>query len=113
MIALLALARSIIYSDPVYSEEAILPCCNALGFPSLDDRLRVVLTQALAIHAEQHFKYFGLVDGLQEAVALVPEIVNLLSSGEGVGGLYSSKCAYLLIQLAQWWRKSNTSKDFF
>jgi hypothetical protein len=94
MIALLALARSIIYSDPVYSEEAILRCRTALSFSSLDDQLRVVLTQALAIHAEQRFKYFGLVDSLQEAITLVPEIVNLLSSGEGVGGLYSSKRAY-------------------
>ena len=94
MIALLALARSIIYSDPGYSEEAILRCRTALSFSSLDDQLRVVLTQALAIHAEQRFKYFGLIDGLQEAITLVPEIVNLLSSGEGVGGLYSSKRAY-------------------
>lgn len=94
MIALLALARSIIYSDPGYSEEAILRCRTALSFSSLDDQLRVVLTQALAIHAEQRFKYFGLVDSLQEAITLVPEIVNLLSSGEGVGGLYSSKRAY-------------------
>ena len=94
MIALLALARSIIYSDPGYSEEAILRCRTALSFASLDDQLRVVLTQALAIHAEQRFRYFGLVDGLQEAITLVPEIVNLLSSGEGVGGLYSSKRAY-------------------
>jgi CHAT domain len=94
MIALLALARSIIYSDPGYSEEAILRCRTALSFSSLDHQLRVVLTQALAIHAEQRFKYFGLVDGLQEAITLVPEIVSLLSSGEGVGGLYSSKRAY-------------------
>jgi hypothetical protein len=94
MIALLALARSIIYSDPGYSEETILRCRTALSFSSLDDQLRVVLTQALAIHAEQRFKYFGLVDGLQEAITLVPEIVNLLSSGEDVGGLYSSKRAY-------------------
>lgn len=94
MIALLSLARSIIYTDPGYSEEAILRCRTALSFSSLDHQLRVVLTQALAIHAEQRFKYFGLVDGLQEAITLVPEIVNLLSSGEGVGGLYSSKRAY-------------------
>lgn len=94
MIALLALARSIIYSDPGYSEEAILRCRTALSFSSLDNQLRVVLTQALAIHAEQRFKHYGLVDGLQEAITLVPEIVNLLSSGEGVGGLYSSKRAY-------------------
>jgi hypothetical protein len=94
MIALLALARSIIYSDPGYSEEAIVRCRTALCFSSLDDQLRVVLTQALAIHAEQRFRYFGLVEGLQEAITLVPEIVNLLSSGEGVGGLYSSKRAY-------------------
>ncbi|KAF8495458.1 CHAT domain-containing protein [Russula emetica] len=94
MIALLALARSIIYSDPGHSEEAILRCRAALSFSSLDDQLRVVLTQALAIHAEQRFKYFGIVDGLQEAITLVPEIVNLLSSGEGVGGLYTSKRAY-------------------
>ena len=94
MIALLALARSIIYTDPGHSEQAILRCRTALSFSSLDDQLRIVLTQALAIHAEQRFKYFGLVDGLQEAVSLVPEIVNLLSSGEGLGGLYSSKRAY-------------------
>ncbi|KAI0272812.1 hypothetical protein BGY98DRAFT_1099778 [Russula aff. rugulosa BPL654] len=94
MIALLALARSIIYSDPGNSEEAILRCRIALSFSSLDDQLRVVLTQALAIHAEQRFKYFGLINGLQEAITLVPEIVNLLSSGEGVGGLYTSKRAY-------------------
>lgn len=94
IIALLALARSIIFSDPGYSEEAILRCRTALSFSSLDDQLRVVLTQALAIYAEQRFKYFGLFDGLQEAIALVPEIVNLLTSGEGVGGLYSSKRAY-------------------
>ena len=94
MIALLALARSIIYSDPGYSEEAILRCRTALSFSSLDDQLRVVLTQALAIHAEQRFKYFGLIDGLQEAISLVPEIVNLLSSEEGAGGLYTSKRAY-------------------
>ena len=94
MIALLALARSIIYSDPGYSEEAILRCRAALSFSSLDGQLRVVLTQALAIHAEQRFKYFGLIDGLQEAITLVPELVNLLSSGEVVGGLYTSKRAY-------------------
>ena len=70
-------------------------CCRtALGFSSLDDQLRVVLTQALVILAEQRFRYFGLVDGLQEAITLVPEMVNLLSSGEGVGGSYSSKRAY-------------------
>jgi CHAT domain-containing protein len=94
MIALLALARSIIYSDPGYSEEAILRCRTALSFSSLDNNLRVVLTQALAIHAEQRFKFFGLADGLQEAVSLVPEMVSLLSSGEGVGGVYTSKRAY-------------------
>jgi CHAT domain-containing protein len=94
MIAQLALARSIIYSEPGYSEEAILRCRTALSFSSLDDQLRVVLTQALAILAEQRFKSFGLSDGLQEAITLVPEIVNLLSSGEGVGGLYTSKRAY-------------------
>ena len=94
MIAQLALARSIIYSEPGYSEEAIIRCRTALSFSSLDDQLRVVLTQALAILAEQRFKSFGLADGLQEAITLVPEIVNLLSSGEGVGGLYTSKRGY-------------------
>lgn len=94
MIALLALARSIIYSDPLHSEEAMLRCRTALSFSSLDGQLRVVLTQALAIHAEQRFKYFGLIDGLQEAITLVPEMVSLISSGEGVGGLYTSKRAY-------------------
>lgn len=94
MIALLALARSIIYSDPGNSEEAILRCCTALSFSSLDNQLRVVLTQALAIHAEQRLKYYGLFDGLQEAITLVPEIVDLLSSGEDVGGLYTTKRAF-------------------
>ncbi|KAH9997069.1 hypothetical protein BJV77DRAFT_1065469 [Russula vinacea] len=94
MIALLALARSIIYSDPGYSEEAILRCRAALSFTSLDNHLRVVLTQALAILAEQRFKYFGLADGLQEADSLVSDIVMLLSSEEGVGGVYASKRAY-------------------
>lgn len=94
MIALLALARSIMYSDPGYSEEAVLRCRTALSFSSLDGQPRIVLTQALAIHAEQRFKYFGRIDDLQEAITLVPEIVNLLSSGEGVGELYTSKRAY-------------------
>ena len=94
MIALLALARSIIYSDPGYSEEAILRCRAALSFTSLDNHLRVVLTQALAILAEQRFKYFGLADGLQEADSLVSDMVFLLSSEEGVGGVYASKRAY-------------------
>ena len=101
MIALLALARSIIYSDPGYSEEAILRCRTALSSPLLNDHLRVVFTQALAIHAEQRFKQFGLVDGLQEAISLVPEIVNLLSSGEGVGGLYASKRAYSIATVVE------------
>jgi hypothetical protein len=89
MIALLALAWSIIYSDPGYSEEAILRCRATPSFSSLGDQLHVVLTQALdglTIHLEQRFKYFGLVNYLQETTTLVPEIVNLLSS--------VSKCAY-------------------
>lgn len=88
MIALLALAWSIIYSDPGYSEEAILRCRATLSFSSLGDQLHVVLTQALdglTVHLEQRFKYFGLVNYLQETTTLVPEIVNLLSSGERVG----------------------------
>ena len=101
MIALHALARSIIYSDPRYSEEAILRCRAALSHSSLNDHLRVVFTQALAIHAEQRFKHFGLADGLQEAISLVPEIVNLLSSGEDVGGLYASKRAYSLATVVE------------
>ena len=101
MIALLALARSIIYSDPAYSEEAILRCRTALSSSLLGDHLRVVFTQALAIHAEQRFKQFGLVDGLQEAISLIPEIVDLLSSREGVGGLYASKRAYSIATVVE------------
>ncbi|KAI0301423.1 CHAT domain-containing protein [Russula brevipes] len=86
MSALLTLARSIFYSDPQYSEEAMSRCRTALSSPSLDDHLRVVLTQALAIQAEQRFKSFGLTDGLMEAGSLVPDLVNLISSTEGIGG---------------------------
>jgi len=81
MIALLVLARSIFYSEPEYSEETISRC-------------RTALTQALAIHAEQRFRSFGLIDGFREARSLVPEIVNLSSSGEDVGVLYASKRAH-------------------
>ncbi|KAI0272816.1 hypothetical protein BGY98DRAFT_1179086 [Russula aff. rugulosa BPL654] len=88
MIALLALAWSIIYSDPGYSEEAILRCRATHSFSSLGDQLRVVLTDGLTIHLEQRFKYFGLIDYLQETITLVPEIVNPLSSGERVGDLF-------------------------
>lgn len=101
MIAFLTLARSIFYSDPEYSEQAILRCRAALSFSTLDDQLRVVLTQALAIHAEQRFKYFGLADGLHEAGSLVPQIVNLLSSGEDVGGLYASRRAYTIATVVE------------
>ncbi|KAH9972516.1 CHAT domain-containing protein [Russula compacta] len=101
MIAFLTLARSIFYSDPEYSEQAILRCRAALSFSTLDDHLRVVLTQALAIHAEQRFKYFGLADGLHEAGSLVPEIVNLLSPGEGAGGLYASRRAYTIATVVE------------
>ncbi|KAH9956371.1 CHAT domain-containing protein [Russula dissimulans] len=94
MVALLTLARSIFYSDPGYSEEAISRCRTALGLSSPDKQLRVVLTQALSVHAEQRFKTFGLGDGLLEARSLNPEIANLLSSDDDAGGLYTSKRAY-------------------
>jgi hypothetical protein len=94
MIALFVLARSIFYSDPEYSEETISRCRTALSYSSLDGQIRVVLTQALAIHAEQRFRSFGLIDGFREARSLVPEIVNLSSSGEGLNVLYASKRAY-------------------
>ena len=94
LIALLSLARSIFYSDLEYSEEAIVRCRAVLNLSSLDEQLRVVFTQALAIHAEQRFRTFGLTDGLREAVSLLPEIANLSSSAEVAGVLYASRCAY-------------------
>ena len=94
LIALLSLARSIFYSDPEYSEEAIVRCRAVLDLSSLDDQLRIVFAQALAVHAEQRFRSFGLTDGLREAISLLPEIANLASSGGGTGVLYASRRAY-------------------
>ncbi|KAI9507098.1 CHAT domain-containing protein [Russula earlei] len=98
MIALLALARSIFYSDPQYSEEAILRCRTALSLSSPDNQHRAVLTQALSILAEKRFKTFGLTNGLLEARFLNTEVVHLLSSSSRghSGGMYASRRAYPL-----------------
>ncbi len=101
MIALLALARSILYPDPEYAEEAIIRCRAVLSFSSLDGQLRVILTQSLAILAERRFRSFGLFDGLREARSLIPQIINHASSGEGIGALYASRRAYPLATVVE------------
>ncbi|KAI9507095.1 CHAT domain-containing protein [Russula earlei] len=96
MTALLALARSIFYSDPQYSEEAIFRCRTALSLSSPDNQHRAVLTQALSILAEKRFKTFGLTESLLEARFLSADLVNLLSSRGHTGGMYASRRAYPL-----------------
>ncbi|KAI9464121.1 CHAT domain-containing protein [Lactarius psammicola] len=79
LVTLVALLRSTLYENPEYLEEASSRCRTLLG-SSLGNSFRPTFTKALAYHAEERFKHFGLTEGLQEARSRVSEVMGLSSS---------------------------------
>ncbi|KAI0298390.1 CHAT domain-containing protein [Multifurca ochricompacta] len=77
---LLAHARSVIYKNPEYSEEAISRCRIFLNSSSLQSELRPAFSQALAIHTQNRFRHFGDAEALQEAQSCISEVVGISSS---------------------------------
>ena len=81
-----ALARSVIFEDPQYSEVATSRLRIALSTSSVqfDERLRLQITDASAMQASERFAQYSLAGSLEEAKSYTSQAVDI-SYSESMG----------------------------
>ncbi|KAI9462884.1 CHAT domain-containing protein [Lactarius psammicola] len=77
---MLAFIRSVIFKNPEYSEMAIPRLRAELDSPSIDERLRLRVTEALAVRSRERFIHYRLSESLEEANSYMSLAVDLSSS---------------------------------
>ena len=99
----LADGRSVIFSDPEYSEVAIARLREGSTSPFLNKKLRLIFTSCLAAQTGIRFREYSLDESLEEANYYISQLVNASSSlslaesaevfcsSEEIRGAYSAK----------------------
>jgi CHAT domain-containing protein len=77
---LLAFVRSTIFENPEYSEMTTSRLRTLLSSSSIDEGLRVQMTDILAIQARDRFTQYNLAENLEEATSYTSQVVDLSSS---------------------------------
>ncbi|KAH9047518.1 hypothetical protein EDB83DRAFT_2634199 [Lactarius deliciosus] len=76
----LASARSAFFQNPEYSEVSISRIRTLLGSSSIDEELRLSLTEMLAFEARKRFFRYSLAEGLEEANSNTSQVLDLSPS---------------------------------
>ena len=77
---LLVHARSTIFQNPEHFEVAISRLRTELDSSSGDERLRLQLTESLALQTKMRSRRYGLAESLEEADTFASQLVDILSS---------------------------------
>ncbi len=77
---MLAFIRSVIFENPEYSEIAISRLRSELSSSSIDEKLCLRVTEAMAVRARERFRHYGLSESLEEANSYMSQAVDLSSS---------------------------------
>ncbi len=77
---MLAFVRSVVFENPEYSEVTISRLRTFLSSSSIDEGLRLRLTEGLAIQARERFSQYSLAESLEEANSYTSQLVDLSSS---------------------------------
>ena len=78
--AVLARFRSSIFENPEYSEVTMSRLRTLLSTPSINEGVRLQITNALAIQARERFQQYSLAENLEEANSYISQVVDLSSS---------------------------------
>ncbi|KAI9462804.1 CHAT domain-containing protein [Lactarius psammicola] len=78
--AVFAFARSIVFHEPEYSEVSISRLRTLLSTFSVDEGLRLQITDILAFQARERFRQYNLAESLEEANSSTSQVVDLSSS---------------------------------
>ncbi|KAI9462886.1 CHAT domain-containing protein [Lactarius psammicola] len=80
LVAVFAFARSVIFQNPQYSEVTTSRLRSLLNSSSIDEGLRLLITNILAIQARERFRQYSLPESLEEANSYTSQVVELSSS---------------------------------
>ena len=78
--AVLALFRSTIFENPEYSEVTFSRLRTLLNASSVDEGLRLQITDVLAMQARERFTQYSLAENLEESHSYTSQVVDLSSS---------------------------------
>ncbi|KAI9462864.1 CHAT domain-containing protein [Lactarius psammicola] len=103
LVVLLAVTRSTFFLNPQYSEVSISRVRSLLNSSSIDERLRLQLTESLAFENRKRFRRYSLAESLEEANSHTSQVVELSSSQslEGYGELFLESESYSMARIAE------------
>ena len=78
--AVIEIFRSTIFENPEYSEVTISRLRSLLSTSSVDERLRLCITDTLALQTRERFTTYGLAEDLEEANSYTSQLIDLSSS---------------------------------
>ncbi|KAH9005594.1 CHAT domain-containing protein [Lactarius hatsudake] len=103
LVVVLAYARSTFFQNPEYSEVSTCRIRTLLSSSSIDEELRLSLTEMLASEARNRFIQYSLAEGLEEANSNTSQVADLSPSQglEDSGELFIEPGSYSMTRMAE------------